>query len=92
MEEEELGLLSLLELLLMILRKNSFKFIVNSNQLVSLYGFENEKDLFLGLMHNFKFCLLTLNGIENKIDEIDFAFSTWEPDELEDKDLTFYSY
>jgi hypothetical protein len=58
--------------------------VVENQRLHSIYGFENEGKLFHGLMHNFKFCLITLTGSEGKIITPDFAFSIWFVDQLDD--------
>ncbi len=65
--------------------KDFFSDLVFNKQLCSLYGFENERNLFPGLMHNFKFCLLTISGKLDNHNEVDFLFSLWEVEEINDK-------
>lgn len=64
-----------------------FADIVNNQSLVSLYGFENEGGFFPGVMHNFKFALLTLS--RKKTLNPDLVFSIWDINELKNEDRHF---
>lgn len=66
--------------------KAFFSDLVEKKQIVSFYGFENEKKIFNDLMHNFKFALLTISGEKRPQNEAGFAFSIWSFDELKNKD------
>lgn len=64
-----------------------FSDVIANENLVSLYGFENEGGFFPGVMHNFKFALLTLS--KKKVALPDLAFSIWDINELKDDDRHF---
>jgi type I restriction-modification system DNA methylase subunit len=48
--------------------------LVDKKNLTNLIGFINEENIFLGVSHNFKFCILTLTGSEGKEEKGDFVF------------------
>ena len=51
-----------------------FKDLINQRALVSLFGFENERFIFPGVHHAFKFALVTMSGRETRNDIIEFSF------------------
>jgi len=62
-----------------------FQNIVTSNSLVSLYDFENVKNIFPGVGHGrFKFCLLTLSGLESPVAASDFVFFAHQVEDISD--------
>lgn len=69
--------------------KDFFWDLVQTQQIKCLYGFENEKKLFPALMHNFRFALLTLSGINMPINFADFAFGLWSTEDLDDPEIHF---
>lgn len=66
--------------------KDYFSYIIKSKRLSKLYGFENENNLFVGLMHNFKYCLMTVGGNGSGFPSVDMAFSLWSVSELGNKE------
>lgn len=66
--------------------KDYFSYIIKSKRLSKLYGFENENNLFVGLMHNFKYCLMTVGGNGSGFPFVDMAFSLWSVSELGNKE------
>jgi hypothetical protein len=63
-----------------------FSSLVVENRLVSLFSFENERFIFPGVHHSFRFCLLVV-GTTNKAAE--FAFFLRDPIQLSDMDRRF---
>jgi hypothetical protein len=61
-----------------------FSTIVEEQELVSIYDFENKRGLFPEIGAVMKFCLLTLSGTESPIQEPEFAFFLWEVSDLTD--------
>jgi hypothetical protein len=66
-----------------------FNATVENRELVSLYDFENRKQLFHGVDSRMKFCLLTLTGQGAPEREIDFAFFLTQPEQLSEEDRHF---
>jgi type I restriction-modification system DNA methylase subunit len=66
-----------------------FNTIVENRELVSLYDFENRKQLFLGVDGRMKFCLLTLTGQGAPERKIDFAFFLTQPEQLSGEERHF---
>jgi len=54
--------------------KDFFGSLINKGSLVKLLGFINEEMLFPGVLHNFKFCLLSMAGPGENVKTPDFAF------------------
>jgi hypothetical protein len=54
--------------------KGFFSDCVSRQSLVKIAGFINEEMLFPGVLHNFKFCLLTLVGTKLRVDRSKFIF------------------
>jgi hypothetical protein len=62
-----------------------FQSLVTSHSLVSLYDFENVKNIFPGVGHGrFKFCLLTLSGSESSVAASDFVFFAHQVEDIGD--------
>jgi hypothetical protein len=64
-----------------------FSTIVEEQELISFYDFENREGLFPGTHRSYKFCLLTLTG--GKADEAEFAFFLHTTDDLADPERRF---
>jgi N-6 DNA Methylase len=64
--------------------KEFFSSIATSNRLVSVVGFINERGLFPGVLHNFKFCALTLTGISAPVSAATYSFWSFTVDEAHD--------
>ncbi len=69
--------------------KDFFADLVNKDSLVSLISFVNEKFIFVGVLHNFRFCLLTLAGSDWKFDKSLFAYECQSFDDLKQKERFF---
>lgn len=69
--------------------KDFFSSIVKTRSLVSLFDFENRRKWFPQVDSRYKFCLLTLNGLDKKVDNPLFAFYLEEPAEILDSERTF---
>ncbi len=54
--------------------KTFFQDLMATGTLVSLCAFVNEKRIFADVLHNFRFCALTLTGREAKSEHADFAY------------------
>lgn len=66
-----------------------FKDLVRRGSLVSLYDFENAKQLFEGVHRSFNFCLLTLTGRDQRVERAEFAFFAHDPSDLLKNDARF---
>jgi type I restriction-modification system DNA methylase subunit len=66
-----------------------FNSIVDNQELISLYDFENSEELFHGVHKSQKFCLLTLTGPGMPNREIDFAFFLNQPEQLSEAERHF---
>lgn len=66
-----------------------FSAIVEGQELLSLYDFENREGLFPGVHRNYKFCLLTLAGQEAPAETARFAFFLLHTDQLADQKRRF---
>jgi hypothetical protein len=64
-----------------------FSTIVEQQELISFYDFENRKGLFPGTHRSYKFCLLTLSRSEEP--EAEFAFFLHATDDLADPERRF---
>ena len=54
--------------------KQYFTDLMENRSLVSLNAFVNEKFIFTGVLHNFRFCLFVISGIKIFINKPDFAY------------------
>lgn len=66
-----------------------FRDIVEKNQLVSLYDFENREGLFPGVHRSYKFSLLTITGEDLPAGEADFAFFLTSLEHMQEKERHF---
>lgn len=62
-----------------------FRHIVENQRLVSLYDYNNNKNIFPGIDNRIHFCLFTLTGTDNPIEEFDVAFGMDEVEQLHDE-------
>jgi N-6 DNA Methylase/Eco57I restriction-modification methylase len=62
-----------------------FKDLVSNRALKSLYGFKNERFLFVGVEHTVTFALMTLGGASVKFDEMEFCWLAWTIEEMMDE-------
>lgn len=69
--------------------KEFFQSIVDDRRLVSLFDFENAAPIFEGVHRSYKFCLLTMSGLERPIDSPDFVFFAHRIEDLNDADRRF---
>lgn len=70
--------------------RSFFEDLVQNNQIASLYDFENRKGLFPEVHRSYKFCLLTLQGVNTDSDQpASFAFFLLHPDDLQDGEKVF---
>ena len=68
--------------------KHLFRFLIEDGRLVSLFDFENQDGLFVGVHRSYKYCLLTLRGA-NPGDAARFAFFLHQPEHLGDEHRLF---
>jgi hypothetical protein len=54
--------------------KSFFSDIMENQNLVSLIAFVNEKFIFQSVLHNFRFCILTISGAQLPVDKSDFVY------------------
>lgn len=66
-----------------------FDEIVTKRRLVSLYDFENREEVFAGVHRLYKFCLLTLTGTGNLVEQAVFAFFLYQAEQLRDPARSF---
>ena len=69
--------------------KQFFSSMVEQQRWVSVYGFINEKQLFPAVLHNFKFCAITLSGSGRRVAEPKFAFFCFTTDDIKDSRRRF---
>jgi hypothetical protein len=69
--------------------KHFFADCVTDRRLVSLYDFENAAPVFPGVHRSFKFCLLTLSGLQRPVDEAQFVFFAHRTADLDDPERRF---
>ena len=62
--------------------KAFFEYILTTQRLDSLYGFENESFIFPSVHHSFKFCLLTITGTDISITKSKFIFFCRKIDDI----------
>lgn len=66
-----------------------FSQIVDEERIHKLIGFENESYIFREVHHAFKFCLLTISGLDIKCKEPDFIFYCRHFSDLQNKEKWF---
>ena len=54
--------------------KDFFADLMNNGSLVCLFAFVNERFIFPGVLHNFRFCLLTMTGANGNNEPADFVY------------------
>lgn len=69
--------------------KNFFADLVDKRSLVSLFDFENRRAIFPGVHRSYKFCLLTLTGLQRPSAEAEFVFFAQAPSDLADRERRF---
>ena len=69
--------------------KDYFATLIENEELVSLYSFENREGIFPGVHRNYEFCLLTLTGPGQGPEEIEFSFFLYRADDLQDDERRF---
>jgi hypothetical protein len=69
--------------------KNFFNNLMVSHQISSLTSFVNEKFIFKAVLHNFRFCILSITGKNCNILEPDFIFECQTLDDISQKDRHF---
>lgn len=67
-----------------------FQYLMKHGLIESLLAFVNEKFIFPGVLHNFRFCALTLNGSSLFSDRTKFIYDCQTFDELEKESRYFY--
>lgn len=67
-----------------------FRDIVENRRLVSLYDYNNNKNIFPGVHNSYHFCLFTLTGEAEPVDEFEVAFGMDEIDQLHDEGRRYY--
>lgn len=66
-----------------------FNDLMNKRQINEMVAFVNEKSLFKNVLHNFRFCYLSLLGKSNHIDNSKFCFECQTLKEIEDQKRYF---
>jgi hypothetical protein len=66
-----------------------FREIIEGENLVSLYDFENRNGIFPDIHKSYKFCLLTLSGAKDPVDEFKLSFYLDRIDQLQDQDKQY---
>ncbi len=69
--------------------KHFFADCVTHRRLVSLFDFENSVPVFEGVHRSFKFCLLTLAGMDRPVNEAEFVFFAHRTSDLSDVERRF---
>lgn len=69
--------------------KAFFEEVSTKRRLVSLFSFENEEFIFRSVHHAFRFCLLTLQGINGTAANAEFVFSARQPEALQVSERRF---
>lgn len=54
--------------------RHLFSFLIRERRLASLFDFENRQGIFEGVHRSYRFCLLTLSGFRQLVDNPDFVF------------------
>jgi hypothetical protein len=66
-----------------------FQNVTSQKRLVAVWGFINEEMLFPGVLHNFKFCLLTMSGSLSSAVRADFVFNCYNLEHFSDASRHF---
>ena len=69
--------------------KNFFQYVIDSHRLHYLLGFINEQMLFPNVLHNFKFCLFVLGGLQRTTKTASFAFNCYNVEQSKDVSRRF---
>ncbi|NJM12280.1 MAG: hypothetical protein HC889_10685 [Synechococcaceae cyanobacterium SM1_2_3] len=69
--------------------KEFFQHLISQKTLFSVTGFINEEMLFPSVLHNFKYCIITLTGSGVAIETPDFVFNCYNIADVKDKDRHF---
>ncbi|RMH21648.1 MAG: hypothetical protein D6696_05340, partial [Acidobacteria bacterium] len=69
--------------------KYFFQDLVRRRALHSLYHFENEDRIFLGLHHAYRFCLITITGLDVKVPETRFVAYARQVRHLDEPDRRY---
>ena len=69
--------------------KDLFERLVNGQQLIRAWDFENSRGIFPGVHRSYKFALVCGGGTQSKVQEIDFAFYLPGLEELMDEQRHF---
>ena len=69
--------------------KNFFADLMAEKNLVELTSFVNEKFIFVGVLHNFRFCTVTLAGKSWKVEEATFAYECQTFDDTKQEERRF---
>ncbi len=69
--------------------KDFFNYLMVNHQLASLTSFVNEKLIFKDVLHNFRFCILSVTGVNNNVIEPDFSFECQTFRDIEQNDRHF---
>ena len=60
--------------------------VVKKQRLVSLYDFENQKQLFKGVSNKYRFSLITLTGMDSPCETADYAFYLHQIEDLAEEE------
>ena len=66
-----------------------FANLIETKRLVSLFDFVNKRNIFPDVALRERFCLLTMTGVENTVDEFEFSFFNWTLDELNENNSKY---
>jgi len=69
--------------------KEFFQQIVRDRTLHLITGFINEEMLFPSVLHNFKFCILTITGHDRTVDHPDFVFNCYRTADIKEIERHF---
>lgn len=70
--------------------RDFFGSLIENNQVISFFDFENRKGLFLEVHRSYKFCLFTIRGPqENEFTDGEFAFFLQSTEEINDEEKKF---
>ncbi|MEI6775911.1 MAG: N-6 DNA methylase [Chloroflexales bacterium] len=69
--------------------KQFFGDLVERQTLVQIIGFENEAFIFRDVHHSFRFCLLTMSGVEGRVSTADFAYMVRYVEDVSDPQRHF---
>ena len=61
-----------------------FRWIVENQSLVTLFDFENKKTLFPNVHGSYRFCILTISGVDRQAKQAKFCYFCHDPSEIKD--------